>query len=127
MTHCNIERKRFAATQQSGYCDVVRPTAHPTEKAVGRETEDKRARALNGPFEIALRRTNLSRGAIIEDKIVQPEITMDRQLLAYFLIVLLAAAVAAGVVLTRRFVGYQRALRFGRHHVKPVWKPFWIP
>ena len=52
---------------------------------------------------------------------------MDRQLLAYFLIVLMGAALGAGVFLTRRFMGYQRALRFGRHEAKPVWKPFWLP
>ena len=47
---------------------------------------------------------------------------MDRQLLAYFLIVLMAAA----VVQSRRFARYQRAIMRGHYDAKPVSKPFWI-
>jgi hypothetical protein len=52
---------------------------------------------------------------------------MNRELLAYSLLVLLFVALAAAVILTRRFTEYERALRFGRHYKKPVWKPFWLP
>jgi hypothetical protein len=39
----------------------------------------------------------------------------------------LALLVAAPVVvLTRRYVKYERRLAQGRRHLKPVWKPFWM-
>lgn len=55
------------------------------------------------------------------------EQTMTRTTLAYLIIVLLFALAAAVVVLSRRFIAYDRKLRFGNHTAKPVWKPFWMP
>jgi hypothetical protein len=52
---------------------------------------------------------------------------MSREILAYFILMLLAACATAVVVYSRRFLRYQREFRRGKYGLKRVWKPFWIP
>ena len=52
---------------------------------------------------------------------------MTRVELAYLLLALLVATLAAVVILSYRFTRYQRALRQGHRDVAPVWRPFWMP
>jgi hypothetical protein len=53
--------------------------------------------------------------------------TVDRQLIAVLLIVLIAAALAAAVRQSRRFARYRRAISRGHYDARPVAKPFWMP
>ncbi len=50
---------------------------------------------------------------------------MSRADIAYLLIVLTIACLAAVVVLSRRFARYKRAVMRGERQAKPVWRPFW--
>ena len=52
---------------------------------------------------------------------------MSREILAYFILMLLVACITAVVVYSRRFLHYQREYRRGNYDLKRVWKPFWIP
>ena len=54
-------------------------------------------------------------------------IDMSRLDTGYLLMLLLAAGFVACLLLTFRFTRYERALRRGNRHAKPVWKPFWLP
>jgi len=52
---------------------------------------------------------------------------MSRLDTGYLLMLLLAAGFVACLLLTFRFTRYERAVRRGNRHAKPVWKPFWLP
>ena len=52
---------------------------------------------------------------------------MTRADIAYVLMTLLIACVAAMAVYTHRFARYRRAVMRGHPDPKPVAKPFWLP